>query len=399
MNKVKALLNPELANFIKQNFPVVKKRSALWFFSNELKNNLTFPTTAITRPRSSDLINSHVIDDKNQDQSSSSTQTSHTNRPTSGNGTKLSRNKILQMWKNMDPESKRKYFNMAEFDELRFEEQKSQWVSEVGGLIHKYGALEQVSEMAPSHKRLQDKFLTSLERLQKSYEQMIQTESTKMIYKDAIKRVGGTTSTLDPDRLISSVPRHHRAILTKPRRPPPAFVLYLNDNMDRYKRIRVKTKTKDSCMRICADEWNDLDEDTRQVYEDRYDKLKEEYDKAMESYRLELFASNDNYLQSASREKKAFKRSLRRRLRKSSVLPVSIRNAFNFFVMDNKDAKLADLTQIWRDMPAEEKLKYVKMNQEDVIRYQREIETYNEMRKTLSEIVSGRRSKSESDIK
>uniref|UniRef100_A0A6G1SMZ3 Transcription factor A, mitochondrial n=1 Tax=Aceria tosichella TaxID=561515 RepID=A0A6G1SMZ3_9ACAR len=358
MSKLKALINPELLCFIKKNFPVVKKRSALWFFSNELKN-----------------------------------------KPTSGNGSKVSRNKILHLWKNMDPESKRKYFNMAEFDELRFEEQKSYWVSEVGGLMQKYGVIDRVSELAPSHERLQDQFLTSLERLQKSYEQMIQTESTKMIYKEAIKQVGGYSPFLDPDKLISSLPKYHRAILTKPRRPPPAYVLYLNDNMDRYKQIRLETRTKETCMRLCANEWNNLDEDVKRVYEDRYDKLKEEYDRAMESYRLELLASNDNYLESASREKKAFKRSLRRRLRDSSVLPVSIRNAFNFFVMDNKDTKLSDLTKIWRDMPDEEKLKYIEMNRQDAIRYQREIEVYNEMRKTLSEIVAGRRTKSESEIK
>lgn len=272
---------------------------------------------------------------------------------------------------------------------------KSQWVSEVGRIIHQHGTIDEVSEMAPSHDRLQDKFLLSLEKLQKNYEQMIQTESTKMIYKDAIKRVDGHTPNLDPDQLISSVPKNHRPILTKPRRPPPAFVLYLNDNMDRYKQIRLETRTKDSCMRLCANEWSNLEADDKQVYEERYNKLKEEYDKAMELYRTELLASNDNFIQSASREKKAFKRSLR----KSSVLPLSIRNAFNFFVMDNKDAKLADLTQIWRDLPDEEKAKYNKMNREDMMRYQREIETYNEMRKTLSEMVGGRKSKSDSEIK
>jgi hypothetical protein len=358
--------------FIKQNFPVIRKRSALWFFSNQPAFSPAGQTDKKQQPAATN------------------------NGAGAATTTKLSRNKILQLWKNLDPESKRKYFNMAEFDKLRYEEQKSRWVSEVGLLLQKYGILDQVTELAPSREELQSQFLTSLEKLQKSYEQMIQTESTKMLYKDTIKRIDGYTPVMDSEELISSVPKHHRAILTKPRRPPPAFVLYLNDNMDRYKQIRSETKTKDSCMRLCANEWNELDEETRLIYEQRYDKLKDDYDKAMETYRRELAESNDSYLQMASREKKAFKRSLRRRLRESSLLPVSIRNAFNFFVMDNKDAKLSDLTQTWRDLPMEEKVKYFKMYREDVIRYQREIETFNELRKTLNEIVGRRKNWSSS---
>ena len=392
MSKIKTLVNSELAAYIKQNFPVIKKRTALWFFTNELKNNLTFSTSVANGriPVASDYLDSGGKNNDPLSTSSTLNQPSQSKKPSKDDKPKISRNKILWMWRNMDPESKRKYFNMAEFDEIRFEEQKSQWVSEVGELMQKHGGVAQLSEMAPSHERLQNKFLVSLDRLQKNYEQMIQTESTRMIYKDAIKQATDCPSALSADQLISSVPAQHRPILTKPRRPPPAYVLYLSDNMDRFKRIRLETETKDNCMRICANEWNNLSEDVKLIYEDRYSKLKSEYDESMELYRSTILTSSDDYILSATREKKAFKKSLKRRLRKSTLLPLSIRNAFNFFVMENKDAKLADLTEVWRDMPDEAKLKYVKMNQEDVTRYYREIEAYNEVRKILSDIARRR---------
>lgn len=365
MDRTKALLNPNMARLIRKSFPVVRKRSALWFFNNEFKKNLME-----TSPTPNAVLNSPPIQKE------------------AASKTKVSRNRILQMWRNMDPESKRKYFNMAAFDEVRYKDQKSLWVSEVGALLHKFRDLDRVMSLAPTHEELQGEFLESLDKLQKNYEQMIQIESTKEIYKDAIKRAD--SDSMGADEIISALPKHHEAVLTKPRRPPAAFVLYLNNNMHRYLEIRRKTKTKENCMRLCANEWSNLDTKTRQIYEDRYQRLKLDYDKAMEQYKSETQGVSDIYIQEASREKKAFRRSLRKRLRDSHVLPLSIRNAFNFFMMENKDNKLIDATETWRNLPPEKKMKYNKMNEEDVRRYNREMESFGEIKRSLCELISNR---------
>lgn len=379
MSKVKSIIKPELAKFIRESFPVTRKRSALWFFSNEFKNNLNEPNPnyLLRLPQSSEA-GPQESDNKG----------SLAKRPQQR---KLGRNRIFQMWKNMDPESKRKYFNMAELDEVRYKEQKSLWVSQVGALLQKNKDFSEVVELAPSHEKLQNDFLESLEKLQKNYEQMIQTESTKEIYKAAIKKAEGKH--LGADEIISAVPKHHEALLAKPRRPPAAFVLFLNDNMSRYKRIRRETRTKENCMRLCANEWANLDPETKQIYEDRYLSLKSDYDRALEKYRADIQGTSDTYLSDASREKRAFRRSLRKRLRESSVLPLCIRNAFNFYLMEQKDSKLSDATKTWRSLSPEEKTKYEQMTAEDVKRYHREIETFNRIKESLNEVVAGRKSR------
>lgn len=371
MNRLKSALNPEVAKFIQDNYPVVKKRTALWFFSNELRNNLA------------------------QDAADTKFPSDASNNPSSSkDAKKVSRTKILNIWRRMDPESKRRYFNMAEFDEVRYKEQKSQWISEVSSLLLKHGGtIKKISESAPTQERLQKTFLASLDKLHRNYEQMIQTESTKEIYKDAIKKADRYEYDMSTKSLISAVPKSQRSILTRPRRPPCAFILYLRDNMQRLTALKRDLKTNDSIMKLGADEWANLDKNTKLDYEAKYSKLKDEYNKATDEFKAENMKSNDNYLEQASKEKKAFRRSLRKRLRDLSVLPICIRNAFNFFLMEHKDVRLTDLTEVWRNLPEEKKMKYIKMNQDDMIRYHNERDAYNEITKSLNDIISKRKSK------
>lgn len=380
-------VGPELSKFIKLNFPVIRKRSALWFFTNEIRNNLAQNFQKILQQQTSgklDNVGSDAVD-KVVVSAASLPITSYNG----GGAKKISRNKILLLWKNMDPESKRKYFNMAEFDELRYKEQKSLWVSEVGALMMKHdGSLDKVGESAPTYERLQREFLDSLENLHKNYERMIQAESTKTLYKDAIKRADNLDPCLDTGDLISAIPKQHRPILSQPRRPPTAFVLFLNDNLERYKIIRRRQHLEDNYMKIAADEWAKLDAEAKFKYEERYQRLRDEYNKAMFEYKNKLDMNGAGQLvDQALREKRAFKKSLRKRLRDASILPLSIRNAFNFFLMDHKEVKLTDLTEVWRNLPEEQKMKYIRMSNADVIRYKNEIEAYREIQKGLSELI------------
>lgn len=359
---IKSALNSEVAKFIKQSFPVVKKRTALWFFTNEIKSSVATQCNSNSTKKGSE------------------------------ENVKLSRNRILNIWRKMDPESKRKYFNMAEFDDVRYREQKSQWVSKIGSLLVKHGgSVDKLNECLPTHEKLQEDFLASIDKLHKNYEQMIQTKTTRMLYKDAIKQAKSDHSPMDANDLMSAIPKNYRPILSRPRRPLCAFLLYVNDHRERLRDVKNHSRSKETVLRLASKEWARLDKDQRVIYDNKYAQLRDEYLDAMNEFKSETQESIDNSLEQASRERKAFKRSLRRRLRNSSVLPVSVRNAFNFFLMDNKDVRLKDLTEIWRNLPEEKKMKYIQMNQEDLIRYQSERSAYNEITQNLNDIINKRR--------
>jgi len=383
----------ELAKYIRSNFPVVKKRSALWFFCNEIKNNLSqcqskgTQTLASTTAESINAINRPAPDDDN-----GATRDSYNAKVPE----KISRNKILLLWKKLDHESKRKYFNMSQFDELRYEEQKSLWISEVGSLMLKHaGSIPEVENSVPTREELQRGFLSSLEKFHKNYESMIQAESTKTLYKDAIKQLENNDQGVGSNELISAIPSQHRQLLTKPRRPPAAFILFLNHNLDRLKAMARKQKPKGCHFKIAAQEWAQLDPTSKSTYEEIYQKLRVEYLRAMEEYRETMKDSSRDLVDQALRERRAFRRSLRKRLRDASILPLSIRNPFNFFLMDNKDVKLIDLTEVWRNLPEEKKLKYYKLSEADAVRYETQLELYKAIKKGLSQSIGRKAASSE----
>lgn len=351
MSKLKAILKPDVAKFITSHYPVVYKRTALWFFSNEMKTK----------------------DD----------QEIKSRKP------KLNHTRILNQWRKMDPEAKRKYFNMAEFDELRYLEQKSKWISEVSALLVRHVAtIEDIKEVAPSGQQLQESFLASINQLHKKYQFMIQAESTKEIYKSAIKRADYYEHFLSPEDIISTLPAGQRSVLSKPKRPPTSFLLYALDNMNRYTKLNKTLANKPSPFTWASKEWEKLDPKKKQEYEDRYSDLKSEYDTAMEQFRNESSKSPDYLdLERAEKEKSEFRRSLKKRLRVTATLPVCPRNSFNFFVKDNKSIPLVELKELWRDLPEEKKLKYVQMNQEDLRRYQAQRDIYNEITGMLEELI------------
>lgn len=366
MGRLMTIIGCDVAKYIQDSYPVIKKRTALWFFSNELK----LQSEAPVRLSRKSLLAPHQPN-------------------------KIKYSEVLRRWREMGPEAKRKYFNMAEFDEIRYMEQKSRWISEIGALILKHKCtIESINKKAPTYEKLQKDFMASLDWYQKNYEQMIEIETTKTLYKDAIKKAEKYEPTLNAEGLVSAVPQSLRPVLNQPRRPPSAFVLFIKDNLDRFNKMKGTSGRSKLLMVNCAEEWNKLDKEERAVYEDRYQLLKKKYLTAMEQFKSDNQDVPHNYLDRALKEKKLFRRSLRKRLRDASIMPLSIRNAFNFFVMDRKNVRLIELTQIWRNLPPEQKEKYNKMNKDDAKRYNNEREAYNEIVKGLEKLIDNRRSSS-----
>lgn len=358
INKLLNNFSPEVYQVLRKRFSeaVVRKRSPWWFFKNDV---LSGPKGRQSGGAQDGL-----------------------NRQHEGTRVKsrLSQAEIMDMWRNMDPESKRKYFNMAEFDNIRFREQKSHWIAAVGSLMNNTDCdIDQILQEAPEYKELQNSFLESLDKLHENYDQMIQSGSIRMLYKDAIRMAEQNVVILEADQLAAHVPRDLRPILAKPRRPPSPFILFLKENMKRLQDQRIKGQRMGE---VASTEWNSLSKDERLVYEKRYEEMLQHYQESMDRFKSQH--ENTNCLEKASRERKAFKKSLRKRLRDSSVLPLCVRNGFNFFVKDHKDVRLSDLTEVWRNLPVEEKERYFKLSQDDHMRYLNEKSLYDEINKTLS---------------
>lgn len=283
------------------------------------------------------------------------------------------RHHISRIWRDMNPESKRKYHEMAELDRMRYQNQCSVYLSHV--------LCDQDENIDTNLEDLK----IELEKHQPSYSHMIQAQSTKSIYKDLIDK----TSALSISKcdILSSAPEGIKTILERPRMPPNSFMMFLSDHKTK---ILQRKKTKYPGMsfgQAAAMEWSKLSNKKRAQYIDKYSQLLDDYSKAMEAYKENTKTSDSVFLVEAYKEKKAFKKSLRKIMRKAEVVPVVTRNPFNFFLMDHKEDSLENLTLIWRNLPPEQKEKYQKLSQEDAERYKREKMEYEEHMKKVLEVL------------
>lgn len=359
MSKIKSVLTPEITKIILDSYAVVKKRTALWFFKNELTQDFK------------ELSNATISTNNHQH-----------------NRKQLKPKQILQLWHEMEPESKRKYFNMAEVDDIRFKEQKSLWIAQIGSILAKDGNRpEKLVEAVRKFQEKQKEILVSLDKYEKNFDHMIQAQTTRSLYKNVIDKTDRMNPTVNSEDLMSSVPEYYRSILERPRRPPPPFILYASMNRDELMKLAKTEYEGASYLKVGAILWSEMDDKTRKEYEERYSKLMKEYASAMEQFKQTNCDNEDSYLEQASKEKKAFTHSLRMKLREFAVVPVNIRNAFNFFLMDNKNVPLTELTEIWRNLPESKKEKYRKMNEEDAARYYEEKKACDELRDDILKLI------------
>lgn len=360
-------LSSEFSSLLRKRFAnaVVRKRSPMWFFKNTIRDS------PVIREKP------EICPDKPLPIG-----------PKARN--KLTFREIISIWQRMDPESKRKFFNMAELDELRYQEQKARWLAAVGSILSKSSVIDKAVidkaiEKAPDFKSLQNDFLKSLEEMHDNYDQLIQIESIKMLYKEELKSAAQNTNCRTADQLADSLPEIFRPVLSKPRRPPSPFLLYMFDNLQKFEKTKRKIKERPTLHNIAASRWANLDKKTRQQYEQNYELLLQQYQRNKKLFNSQM--DNTINLEQASKEKRAFRKSLRKRLRESSVLPVNTRNSFCFFIRDHGVSltTFKELSKIWRDLPEHSKDKYLEMVEEDRNRYQLEKVLYDRLKKLTLE--------------
>lgn len=355
MSAIKPALNPELINLLLKTKPVFRKRTPLWFFTNEFKTK---------GPVDSDGPESNDEPQR-----------------------RLKRTEIWDLWNAMRPEAKRRYFNMAEIDEVRYKEQKALWFAEIGSLISKQGTdFQRVAKVLESFKsNNQDEI--ALPKYHKHYNSMIQSESTKTLYKELVEKVEKINLEINPDALISDVPKDCRPLLNRPRRPPSPFVLYANDNREKLTAARSEQNSRVTFLAFAAEEWAKLGPREREPYEKEYSDLLSQYNAAMEQFKKEISNASDINFDQASRERKAFRTKLRKKLREYDIVPVNVRNSFIFFLKENKGIPLVKLTKMWNKLPEEQKLKYKLLSEQDNDRYYRQKTDFVRIKRSIDTLL------------
>lgn len=347
MSKYIFPFNKKLTKLILTKFPVQNKRTPLWFFKKELEAAKSCPELAKLQP--------------------------------------LKHLKVLEVWHNLDPETKRKFFYLSKTDEIRYKEEKLLRNAKLISLIAEHGnQIEKIIETLPDSKDSQDDESQSCNK-KNNYELMLQAESTKNLYKDVIEHKDKSGNGMSSEDMMTDVPRSCRPILHRPRRPPASFVIFINENRDR---INEAAKLQGiHPAKLASLEWQEKNQEDRAKYVEKYNKLLNEYLDACKKFKEN---HHDEYMDQLSREKKAYTKSVRRQLRKHDIVPLNVRNAFNFFLMSQKDGKISELSGIWREMPDEEKQEYQLMRQKDSERYSTEKDFYVYMNKYLDNLLNPR---------
>lgn len=362
MNNLRAILTNDVKKIITERNPVTKKRPAKWFFKNELKTNLEHERRAETAKSNSNPLPIKI---------------------------KFKSGQIEDLWRNMLPESKRKYFNMSKLDEFRFKQQKTLWVTEVASLLTKYANQpNNFAEFIPSLERIQKEFEHNIQKNPKNCEHIIDLETTKQIYRNVIiKSKEASAHNPQTKELISSVPDEYKPLFIKPRRPITPYLLFHKANKSRLIELHESKHPNLTLKKVSGNEWTNLSPEERGIYEKEYSRLLEEYKRAMKEYELNNPDSSNTSLGMASRERKTFSRTLRKRLREYDIVPVNVRNAFNFFVSENKDKSLPEITELWRNLDPEKRAEYDRKMQEDAKRYHADRLAYEEIVKDLLRIL------------
>lgn len=346
MNKLKALLDPTIEELILKSCNIHAKRSPLWFFKTDM-------TSALKEKYPTDR--------------------------------QVSISEIHQRWRSLDLETKRKYFELSRIDELRFKEQKTLWIAEVGSLLMKFGDdKERLKEKIQTLESKLSKSDEATSKYQREYQHMLQVASTIDMYKKAVDSSNRGNCPFDrQDELLQQVPDSCKNIICKPRRPSTSFVLFVLDNIKELAQLRQEKCPDMSLRTFYADQWSKLEPEKKKHYRDKYAMLLEDYQQAMKDYKVNV---KDNYLEQATKERSRSSKCLRRKLREYALTPLCVRNPFNFFVHANaKEA--TGLSSAWKKLSDEERGKFQELYRRDLERYQREKELYAKLTEALSHII------------
>ncbi|KAJ1144622.1 hypothetical protein NDU88_010919 [Pleurodeles waltl] len=173
---------------------------------------------------------------------------------------------------------------------------------------------------------------------------------------------------------------------TRPKRPLTAYIRYVKEKHPLFKKQYPDMRLLDRTKSI-AQSWKELPDSEKQTYEAAAEKERQAYKEELNAYKTQLSGAQIGAMQEAMRQRRAKRKKMRQK-RELTVLgkPKGPRSAFNIFMAEHfQDAsgnyvtgKMKSLCDDWRKLPVSQKQPYVQLAEDDKIRYENEMKSWEE---------------------
>ncbi|NXU51371.1 TFAM factor, partial [Turnix velox] len=170
----------------------------------------------------------------------------------------------------------------------------------------------------------------------------------------------------------------------RPKRPLTAYFRFLKEKRPDFK-LNNPDLSNPELVKKLAGAWRDLPASQKQVYEDARRTDWQKYSQQLAVYKAQLSPAQAAVLEEERRNRLAKRRSLKAK-REMTVLgkPKRPRSGFNIFVSENFQesegvspmAKLKHLFDTWKKLSSSQKQPYLQLAQDDKVRYENEMKSW-----------------------
>ncbi|XP_075279317.1 transcription factor A, mitochondrial [Opisthocomus hoazin] len=170
----------------------------------------------------------------------------------------------------------------------------------------------------------------------------------------------------------------------RPKRPLTAYFRFLKEHRSALREKNPEMSNMELVKKI-ADAWKELPAAQKQVYEEARKTDWQRYQEQLAAYKAQLSPAQAVALREERRKRLAKRRSFRAK-RELTVLgkPKRPRSGFNIFVSENFQesegispaAKLKQLFDAWRKMSSSQKQPYLQLAEDDKVRYNNEMKSW-----------------------
>lgn len=365
MNKLEASIRPSVAKLICRNYPIIKKRCAISFFFDEVRNN---------------NCDSHV------QRAISEAKSAKGRTPTS----------LRSIWNKLDLNHKRKYYELAQLDENRFKEQTSLWITKVADIVESdqadYDKLKSMERLAPDPHQSGLEAVLLMSKYQRKFEPLIQADSITRMVKDAIKLTENKSIHITEEQLVSSIPQQYRPILHQPIKPKSPYIMFMLEHGGHIKRANRTKYPEKSFFQVCSYLWSKLAPSKKEHYVRVYEEKLKAYHEEMEKFKAsnEQSLEDDVSLTKLIKIRRTLSGQIRKKMRSSEVIPVQVRNPFIFFFKENyhlRGKNNDNIVNAYLNLSEEEKTKYQNMSKQDQARYEIDKKRYLTLVNKLIELM------------
>ncbi|XP_027764916.1 transcription factor A, mitochondrial [Empidonax traillii] len=170
----------------------------------------------------------------------------------------------------------------------------------------------------------------------------------------------------------------------RPKRPLTAYFRFMKENRPAFKEKNPEASTVD-LIKIIAGAWKKLPASQKQVYEEAGKTDWERYGEQMTKYKAQLTPAQVAALKEERRKQMAKRRSIRAKRELNTLgKPKRPRSSFNIFVSEkfqesegvSPTARLKKVLDAWQKLSTSEKQPYLQLAQDDKVRYENEMKSW-----------------------